>query len=93
MNGILMKCIRGVFATTILLAASASSHADQTDPRLDGLFEKLRISEVFSIAHATEQQIWIIWHQPPEIPEVAEIMEDGLQAMRESRADSDHSGS
>ena len=85
MNGILMKCSLVAAVVTMLLASGVPSQADQSDPRLDALFEKLRISEVFSIAHATEQQIWIIWHQAPDIPEVAEIMEDGLQAMRESR--------
>ncbi|SDF94896.1 tetratricopeptide repeat protein [Thalassobaculum litoreum] len=85
MNGILLKFRRLSVALVFLLGAANASQADQTDPRLDALFEKLRIAEVFSIAHATEQQIWIIWHEAPEIPEVAEIMEDGLQSMRESR--------
>lgn len=87
MDGILPKFRWLAFALVALVGSAGLVRADQTDPRLDELFEKLRISEVFSIAHATEQQIWIIWHQPPDIPEVAEIMEDGLQAMRESRLD------
>lgn len=87
MDGILPKFRWLAFALVVLLGVPEQVRADQTDPRLDGLFEKLRIAEVFSIAHATEQQIWIIWHEPPDIPEVSEIMEDGLQAMRESRLD------
>ena len=85
MNGILPKFRWLTVALVLFLGAADTSRADQTDPRLDALFNKLRIAEVFSIAHATEQKIWIIWHEPPEIPEVSEIMEDGLQAMRESR--------
>lgn len=87
MNGILPKFRWLAFGLAVLLGAPGQGRADQTDPRLDGLFEKLRIAEVFSIAHATEQQIWVIWHEAPDVPEVAEIMEDGLQAMRESRLD------
>jgi tetratricopeptide (TPR) repeat protein len=85
MNGILLKFRWLAVALVLLLGATGAARADQSDPRLDALFEKLRIAEVFSIAHATEQQIWIIWHEAPEIPEVAETMEVGLQAMRESR--------
>ena len=85
MNGILLKFRWLSFALVVLLGDPVQARADQTDPRLDALFEKLRIAEVFSIAHATEQQIWTIWHEAPDIPEVAEIMERGLQFMREAR--------
>ena len=85
MNGILEKLRGAALAFAVAVFSPGVATADQTDPRLDDLFEKLRIAEVFSIAHATEQQIWIIWHEAPDIPEVAEIMDNGLRAMRESR--------
>lgn len=87
MNGILLKFRWPSVVVIFLICAAVPGRADQTDPRLDALFEKLGSAEVFSIAHATEQQIWIIWHEVAESAEVAEIMENGLQAMRESRLD------
>ncbi|MDF1793250.1 MAG: tetratricopeptide repeat protein [Thalassobaculaceae bacterium] len=84
MNGILSIFRWIACALVIVFVLIGSVRADQSDPSLDALFEKLGNAEVFSIAHATEQRIWVIWHARPEQPEVEAIMERGLHAMRES---------
>jgi len=61
--------------------------ADQTDPRLDLLFKKLKSAEVFSIARTVEHEIWSIWLQRSGEPEVSDVMARGLRAMRESAFD------
>jgi tetratricopeptide (TPR) repeat protein len=87
MNCILLVFVRLLPILLVVLFLAAPVNADQTDPRLDRLFDKLRQAEVFSIAHATEQRIWAIWHERPDQPAVAETMAHGLRAMRESALD------
>lgn len=84
MNGILQAFGWMVCALALTILTPAAASADQTDPRLSGLFEKLRDAETFAIAHAVEQKIWVIWHEPPDHLEVSMAMDRGLRAMRES---------
>ena len=58
-----------------------SARADQTDPRLDLLFERLKKADVFATAYETEREIWRIWLEPPPDPDVATAMQNGLRAM------------
>jgi tetratricopeptide (TPR) repeat protein len=84
MNGIFheFRWIALVFGALCLMALPAAS--DQTDPRLPSLFEKLRNAEVFSIAHATEREIWAVWLERQGQPDVSTAMDRGLRAMREA---------
>lgn len=83
-----MRCILQLFMALSLSAGIClQARADQTDARLDPLFDRLKGAEVFSIAHKTEQEIWIIWHERPEGQAVNAVMERGLRAMRESVLD------
>lgn len=84
MSGILGRFRWTVFVAFCACLVAGSAIADQTDPRLDALFEKLKKAEVFSIAHSAEQEIWTIWHERPDDPAVTAVMERGLRAMRES---------
>jgi tetratricopeptide (TPR) repeat protein len=47
----------------LTMAAAPSAKADQHDPKLDGLFQRLKLKELpVSDAQALEDQIWRIWH-------------------------------
>lgn len=84
MNGILSLFRWIAKVSAILCLCSAPAVADQDDPRLPPLFEKLRNAEVFSIAQATERDIWAIWLEWSGAPEVSDAMARGLRAMREA---------
>ncbi len=82
-----MNSIRyiGVLFIFILNAIVWSpGHADQNDPRLDPLFERLKAAEVFSAARQTEAEIWEIWLELPDRLSVTTAMDLGLAAMRVS---------
>lgn len=67
----------------LLIAAAAPALADQTDPRLDGLFGQLRTADA-ATASPIESEIWQIWlHSPRQ--EAADLMARGVAAM--DRAD------
>ena len=54
--------------------------ADQTDARLDPLFEQLLVSETPVQIRATESEIWGIWLSHPN-SDVERLMELGTEAM------------
>lgn len=70
------------------LAATALSAgplaADQDDPRLDPLFEKLRSTEDLESALRAERSIWSIWLEHDD-PEIEEMMAVGTTAMNIGR--------
>jgi len=45
----------------IFMAFSSPAMADQNDPRLGPLFEKLKVAPDFAAAHEIELYIWQIW--------------------------------
>ncbi|MFT4887164.1 MAG: tetratricopeptide (TPR) repeat protein [Pseudohongiellaceae bacterium] len=55
-------------------------HADQTDPKLDDLFEQLLQTDEESSLRLIEAQIWEIWLQHPN-PDVERLMQLGTQRM------------
>jgi tetratricopeptide (TPR) repeat protein len=63
---------------TIGLAGRA--RADQNDPRLEALFQELRVVTGYLRARTLEQQIWEIWTASSN-PEVNRLMDDGVTAM------------
>ena len=58
----------------LALAVSASTHGDQTDQRLDRLFETLKTSGDEAILRETESTIWEIWYDSGDA-EVDRLME------------------
>lgn len=65
-----------MFAALISVAA----HADQTDPRLDALFQDLRQAETQRIATQLEARIWRIWTEVDNEP-VRSLMAASARAM------------
>lgn len=66
--------------TVILLACSTLAFADQTDRRLDGLFEQLRATEDAQLGAVLTGEIWDIWRQTDN-EAAARLMEQGTRAM------------
>lgn len=64
--------VRGtVYAAVMSLALQGPAFADQRDPALPDLFDRLQAAEDFDSAHNTATAIWEIWstHNEPEISE------------------------
>jgi len=59
---------------------AASAHADQTDPRLDGLFDKLAEAETHAEGDRLAERIWSIWYEHDD-ETVDEVMTRGQRAM------------
>ena len=87
-----MKRLKCTVLTLTLLAAgwSAPLFADQTDERLDGLFEQLRSSSDERVLLQTESEIWEIWYQSGSdevdalMLKAAELVQGGELAAAES---------
>lgn len=62
-----------MFLASLLLFLAAwtvPAAADQTDPRLDRLFDSLAEAESPAVARITERLIWSIWYAYPDNPEI-----------------------
>ena len=62
------------------MSAALNLHADQTDERLDGLFEQLLLVSNPVILRATENRIWEIWLEH-ENTDVQQLLTLGTEAM------------
>ena len=63
-----------------LVGLAHIGNADQTDPRLESLFEELKTAAEPAAAAPIEQQIWGIWLEPSD-PAVQPLLETGMAAM------------
>lgn len=70
---------RAILLLTCALCTFAS-YGDQTDARLDGLFEVLQDTTDINRIRVTENQIWGLWLQHPNA-DVERLMELGTQRM------------
>jgi tetratricopeptide (TPR) repeat protein len=68
------------FLLAALLAPPVSIRADQTDPRLPELFDRLLTAESALEGRALEGLIWRIW-MTSEDAEVSQLMKNGVEAM------------
>lgn len=69
----------------LLLAAAVSpAVADQTDPRLDALFARLKATMDPGEAHEIEQTIWFIWSRSPSAA-ASLMLRQGTQYMNEGK--------
>lgn len=72
-----------VFLLACLLLGS-TTHADQTDARLDNLFDVLQHSADTTTIRVTENQIWEIWLQHSDA-DVMQLMALGIERMNSQR--------
>ena len=76
--------------TVFLLALIISFHsgpvrADQTDPRLPGLFDSLRTAPNAAAAQATADRIWRIWSENPDNALLTQTLNEGVAQMNAGR--------
>mgnify|MGYP001275914990 FL=1 len=72
-----------IIAVLILLAYSLASPADQNDPALDRLFERLTITTNDEEASNITREIWQRWTANDD-PEVSQLMQTGIRALNYS---------
>jgi tetratricopeptide (TPR) repeat protein len=63
-----------------LVPGTPGSRADQSDPRLEGLFAALEGAPDLVVARGLEARIWEIWMEGPDPPSTA-LLEAGSEAM------------
>ena len=66
--------------TTLMMAASATGWTDQSDERLDKLFDRLRTTSDPLEAQIIEVQIWRIWTDSGQ-DEINALVEEGSRSM------------
>src|SRR5260221_4991298 len=77
----LRALLLGLPIVALLLAlGGAGARADQTDPRLDGLFKQLNQTNDADEARGLESQIWAIWTRSGN-DDVNQLMDVGSPAM------------
>jgi tetratricopeptide (TPR) repeat protein len=74
----------GVLALYLIAGLAQPARADQDDPRLDGLFERLQKTRNRTEARLIEQQIWQLWIESADAA-VNRLMQQGIGAMRQGR--------
>lgn len=79
-----MRKLAGIL-TVILTLGAANAHSDQTDPRLDGLFEELRTAPDFAAGREVEDKIWRIWLEHPD-QKTKEAVLIGMSFLQSGRA-------
>ena len=72
-----------IIAVLILLAYSLASPADQNDPALDGLFERLAITTSDEEASNITHEIWQRWTANDD-PNISQLMQIGIRALNYS---------
>jgi tetratricopeptide (TPR) repeat protein len=69
-----------LLCAVLALGFMTTAWADQTDRRLDSLFERLRVTSSKAEAEAAQQQIWQIWIESDDML-ANRLMQEGIQAM------------
>jgi tetratricopeptide (TPR) repeat protein len=76
----LRALLLGLPIMALLALGGAAARGDQTDPRLDGLFQQLKQTTDDQEARGLETQIWAIWTRSDN-DDVNQLMDAGSLAM------------
>jgi tetratricopeptide (TPR) repeat protein len=68
-------------AMVLMVGATEAARADQDDPRLDRLFQRLQHTPDAAEAQVLEQEIWQVWLQSDDVA-INRLMEQGVLALR-----------
>jgi tetratricopeptide (TPR) repeat protein len=82
----LPAAVAAVLCAYLIAAPGEPAVADQDNPRLDGLFERLQKTPSPAEARMIEQEIWQLWLESGD-PAVDRLMVQGIVAMREEHYD------
>jgi tetratricopeptide (TPR) repeat protein len=83
---LLPAAVAAVLCAYLIAAPGEPAVADQDNPRLDGLFERLQKTPSPAEARMIEQEIWQLWLESGD-PAVDRLMVQGIVAMREEHYD------
>jgi tetratricopeptide (TPR) repeat protein len=75
-----MAALRAILVILGVLGSGASALADQTDPRLNDLFDDLKRASSYAEAARLEQSIWAIWFETPD-QATAALLRTGMEKM------------
>ena len=81
-----MRLTAIALALALAWLAGPPAAADQTNPRLDKLFEQLRSAEDPVYAQLVQGRIWSLWFEHDD-PQIQELMDQGRAAMDAQRFD------
>jgi tetratricopeptide (TPR) repeat protein len=70
-----------ILGVLLIAGPGEPAHADQDDPRLDGLFDRLQRTPNAAEAHGLEQRIWRVWLESDDAA-VNRLMEQGTVALQ-----------
>ena len=73
-----------ILAWLLIAGPERPAIADQDDPRLDGLFQRLQTTPNPAEARAVEQRIWVVWLEADDAG-LNRLMEQGIIAMHDRR--------
>ena len=73
-----------ILALLLIAGPGEPAIADQDDPRLDGLFERLQTTSNPAEARALEQRIWRLWLEADDAG-LNRLMQQGIVAMSDQR--------
>ena len=73
-----------ILAMLLIAGPGEPAIADQDDPRLDGLFERLQTTSNPAEARALEQRIWRLWLEADDAG-LNRLMQQGIVAMSDQR--------
>ena len=79
----ILRGVKTLIAIALALGlglSAGSALADQSDPRLEGLFARLKLAANAEAAQGVEQSIWHIWIQSDDTA-IRLLMAEGLEAM------------
>ena len=79
-----LSLLLSLFGAAILASLPSPAGADQTDARLDALFEVLETTSDMEAARAAEAEIWRIWIESGS-EEIDVLMVEGVVAMSNQR--------
>lgn len=76
--------IGAILIAAVILFIPPGARADQNDPALDALFERLHAVEERAEGDRIINRIWVLWRQIDD-PDLAGAMEQGIVALRSDR--------
>ena len=80
-----LSYIAAILTTLALCFGGNISKADQTDPRLPNLFERLKSATDAKTAQIIASNIWSIWSEKPDDKRLTELLRHGVDLMNAGR--------
>jgi tetratricopeptide (TPR) repeat protein len=80
-----LNCAAAILIVLMLSMSGNSARADQKDPRLPELFERLKTATDSRSAQLTASDIWRIWSEKPDNQRLSRLLGKGIDQMNAGR--------